>query len=95
MTEVTYTFRVERALREAFVAMAEEQDLTAAQILRRLMREAVEEYREAAAHENWTRGEIGAAMDNADSTDALRLSSDAVEKEWNLQKQEIRRRDDE
>jgi hypothetical protein len=95
MTEVTYTFRVERALREAFVAMAEEQDLTAAQILRRLMREAVDQYREAAAHEKWTRSEIGAAMDIADSPSAPRLSSAAVEDEWELHREEIKRRDDE
>lgn len=95
MTDVTYTFRVDRALKEAFVAMAQEQDLTAAQILRRLMREAVEDHRATAAHEEWMAREIEAAIHEADLADAPRLSNEAVEDDWERQREEINRRDSE
>ncbi|SHL51344.1 hypothetical protein SAMN05518668_101359 [Sphingobium sp. YR657] len=94
MTEVTYTFRLERELREAFVEMAEAQDMTAAQILRRMIRDAVDEHREALAHENWTRDEIGSAMNGADDADTSRLPPDAVENEWDRLKRKIRHHDD-
>jgi hypothetical protein len=45
MTEVTFTFRLDLALKAAFTAIAEDQDLSAAHLLRRMMREAVEDIR--------------------------------------------------
>ncbi|AEG50391.1 CopG-like domain-containing protein DNA-binding protein [Sphingobium chlorophenolicum L-1] len=82
MTEATFTFRVDSALKAAFNAMAEEQDMSAAQILRRMMREAVENHDEAAAHGRWQLREIGDAMHEADRTHGHRLSNDAIEAEW-------------
>jgi len=93
MTDVTYTFRVDRALKEAFVAMAEEQDLSAAQVLRKMMRDALEEHRQAAAHDRWTRRHIKASMHDADVPQTRRLAGEAVEGEWERMKEEIKRRD--
>jgi len=81
MTDVTLTFRLDSALKEAFIALADEQDLSAAQVLRRMMREAVEEYQEGAAHERWLRREIEDAMHEARPRGAS-MSNEAVEAEW-------------
>lgn len=82
MTDTSFTFRVDSTLKAAFNVMAEEQDLSAAQILRRMMREAVENHNEAAAHERWQRREIDDAMHEADRTRGHGLSNDALEAEW-------------
>lgn len=93
MTDVTFTFRVDSTLEEAFIAMAEEQDLSAAQILRKMMREAVEEHRQGVAHDRWVRREIKSGMREADLPQTPRLSGEAVEDEWQREKDEIKRRD--
>nr|WP_087573913.1 hypothetical protein [Sphingomonas sp. CDS-1] len=82
MTDATFTFRINSSLKAAFVAMAEEQDLSAAQILRRMMREAVENHNEAAAHERWQRREIDDAMHETDRTRGHGLPNGAIEAEW-------------
>ena len=91
MADVTLTFRIDVALKNAFAAMAEEQDLSAAQLLRRMMRTAVEEHQETASHERWQRREIEDAMHEADATQGLALPNDAVEQEWRQRKDEIAR----
>lgn len=90
MTEVTFTFRLDPALKAAFTTMAEEQDLSAAQVLRKLMRDAVEDHQESAAHERWQRREIGDAMREADATRGRNLSNEAIEDDWQRRKDEIR-----
>lgn len=90
MTEVTFTFRLDLALKAAFTAMAEDQDLSAAHLLRRMMREAVEEHQEAAAHEHWRLREIGDAMHEADATHGLNLPNAAIEEDWEQRKKDIR-----
>jgi len=82
MTDTTFIFQVDSALKAAFNAMAEEQDMSAEKILRRMMREAVENHDEAAAHGRWQLREIGDAMHEADRTHEHRLSNDAIEAEW-------------
>jgi hypothetical protein len=94
MTDTTLTFRVDCGLKIAFAAMAEEQDMSAAQMLRRLMRDAVEKHEESAAHERWQRREIGDAMQEADVTHGPNLSNDAVETEWQRRKADIGHDDD-
>jgi len=94
MTDVTLTFRLDRRLKEAFVAMAEEQDLSAAQILRKMMREAVEEHQEAAAHERWLQREIEDAMHETGKPRSASMSNEAVEAEWRRDRDEIATRGD-
>lgn len=94
MTDATFTLRLDAALKAAFTAMAEEQDLSGAQLLRRMMRDAVDDHQEAAAHERWQQREIGDAMFEADSLRVHGASNDAIEDEWIQRKAEVRRRDD-
>jgi len=91
MTGTTFTFRVDPTLKAAFTAMAEEQDLSAAHLLRRMMRDAVEDHDEAAAHERWQQREIDDAMHEADSLQLRGASAGAVESEWSKRKAEIGR----
>jgi len=94
MTDVTMTFRLDPILKKAFLAMAEEQDLSAAQILRKMMRGAVEEHQESAAHERWLRREIEDAMHETGKPRSASMSNEAVEAEWRRDRDEIARRDD-
>lgn len=94
MTDVTFTFRVDSHLKAAFVAIAEEQDLSAAQVLRRMMRQAVADHDEAAEHDRWQLREIADAMHEADVRPAPRLPSGEVDGEWEARKGEIGSNDD-
>ncbi|WP_454884477.1 hypothetical protein [Sphingomonas oryzagri] len=86
MTDVTMTFRIDPALKAAFAAMAGEQDLSAAQVLRQMMRDALEKHDESTAHERWQRREIDDAMHEADAAHGLDLSSAMIEEDWRLRK---------
>lgn len=94
MTDVTMTFRLDTVLKEAFLAMAKDQDLSAAQILRKMMRRAVEEHVEGAAHERWLRREIEDAMHETSTPRSASMSNEAVEAEWRRDRDEIAGRDD-
>jgi hypothetical protein len=94
MTDVTFTFRVDSALKEAFTAMAEKQDLSAAQLLRTMMREAVEKHRQAAAHERWLQREIEDAMHETGKPRSASMSNEAIEAEWRRDQDHIRCRDE-
>ncbi|MEH3102182.1 hypothetical protein [Sphingomonas adhaesiva] len=93
MTEVTFTFRLDAALKADFAAMADDQDLSAAQVLRRMMRDAVEDHREAAAHDRWQRREIDDAMHEADGTRSSNPSHDTVADDWRARKDAVARDD--
>lgn len=82
MPDVTFTFRVNAALKAAFNAMAEEMDMSGAQFLRRMMFEAVEIHNEARAQECWQRREIDDSMHEAVVTRGRGLPNEAVEDEW-------------
>ena len=86
MTDATFTFRVDEALKAAFIELAEARDLSAAQMLRAAMQEAVAVEREASAHDRWFRQQIEDAMHAADEPRTPRLSSEAIEQEWHDQK---------
>lgn len=91
MTETTFTFRLDRALKAAFTAIADEQDLSAAQLLRRMMRDAVEDHQEASAHERWQQREIGDAMREANVTGGMNVPNQAIKDDWQRRKDEIDR----
>lgn len=93
MTDATFTFRLERSLKVAFAAMAGQQDLSAAQLLRKMMREAVSRRQEEAAHEQWLQSEIGDAMRDDDQHSG-RLSNDMIDEQWRREKDEISGRDE-
>ena len=66
MADSTFTFRVDDDLKSAFAEAAKAQDRTAAQLLRVLMREAVERKRDAREHDAWFRAEVEKALREAD-----------------------------
>jgi predicted transcriptional regulator len=67
VAETTFTFRVDGELKEAFAQAAKKEDRTAAQLLRTLMREAVDGQRkEARDHDAWFRAEVEKALREAD-----------------------------
>ncbi|BBD02262.1 MULTISPECIES: ribbon-helix-helix protein, CopG family [Sphingobium] len=93
MSDVPFTFRVDEALIAAFTALAEARDMSAAQMLRTAMQEAVTSEREAAAHDRWFRRQVEDAMHAADEPRTPRLSSEVIEEEWRDQKARIDSRD--
>jgi hypothetical protein len=55
MSEATFTFLVDEALKTEFSTAAKARDLSGAQLLRDFMREFVQKQRETAAHDVWFR----------------------------------------
>jgi predicted transcriptional regulator len=88
ISDVTMTFRLDAALRTAFVAMADVQSLSAAQILRRMMRDAVEKHGQSVAHARWQQREVHDAMDEADATRGLAVPDETIAGDWRLRKTE-------
>lgn len=66
MPDGTYTFRVDEELKTAFIEVAAAQERTAAQLLRVLMRSAVQRWQDAQEHDAWVRREVALAVAEAD-----------------------------
>ncbi|ECG1392491.1 TPA_asm: hypothetical protein GNB58_005162 [Salmonella enterica subsp. houtenae serovar 45:g,z51:-] len=90
MTEATFTFRVDEALKSEFSQAAKAKDRTGAQLLRDYMRDFVRQQQEAAAHEAWFRREVQAGIDAADAGDVI--PADEVEAEAAAWRAETRRK---
>lgn len=67
MSEVTFTFRVDEALKSQFATAAKERDRTGAQLLRDFMREFVRQQEEAAEHDAWFRRQVQIGLDSANA----------------------------
>ncbi|WP_374450473.1 CopG family ribbon-helix-helix protein [Stella sp.] len=67
MTEATFTFRVDEALKAEFTQAAKAKDRTAAQLLRDFMRDFVQRQNEAAEYDAWFRREVEKARASADA----------------------------
>ena len=67
MSEATFTFRVDGALKNDFTSAAKARDRTGAQLLRDFMREFVQRQEEAADHDAWFRREVQAGIDSANA----------------------------
>ena len=65
MSETTFTFRVDPALKAAFSAAAKSRDRNAAQLLRDFMRDFVRQQQAVAEHDAWFRGQVQAGLDSA------------------------------
>ena len=64
MTEATFTFRVDGALKQEFTDLARQEDRTAAQLLRGFMREYVARQTEVAEHDKWFRAQVQAGLED-------------------------------
>ena len=67
MSEATFTFRVDAALKNDFSSAAKARDRTSAQLLRDFMREFVERQEDAAAHDAWFRRQVQIGIDSANA----------------------------
>lgn len=92
MADSTFTFRVDEELKEAFAAVAEQDERTAAQLLRVLMRQAVQRHQDATGHDRWFRAEVEQAVTEADDPEVQRVAHDQVRSSWQQQKEDLERR---
>lgn len=90
MTEATFTFRVDEALKSEFSQAAKAKDRSGAQLLRDYMRDFVRQQQEAAAHDAWFRREVQAGIDAADAGNVI--PADEVEAEAAAWQAETRRK---
>lgn len=90
MTEATFTFRVDEALKAEFTQAAKAKDRTAAQLLRDFMRDFVQRQNEAAEYDAWFRREVQMALDEAD--DGKLVPAAEVEADAAVWRAEMRRR---
>ena len=67
MSEATFTFRVDEALKSEFSTAAKARDRSGAQLLRDFMREFVQQQQEAAAHDAWFRRQVQIGLDSANA----------------------------
>ncbi len=92
MSQTTFTFRVDEELKGAFAEIAEAQDRSAAQLMRKLMRDAVEERQEAKEHDEWFRAEVRQALREADDPNAVWIPHEEVKARWLMRRSELLRR---
>ena len=67
MSEATFTFRVDEALKTEFSSAAKARDRSGAQLLRDFMREFVQQQQEVAAHDTWFRHQVQMGLDSANA----------------------------
>ena len=93
MADSTFTFRVDEELKAAFAEVAAAQEHTAAQLLRVLMRDAVQRWRESQEHDTWFRNEVEQGLREADDPGVDRVPHDRVVSSWRQQRAELERRE--
>lgn len=67
ISETTFTFRVDEALKSEFSTAAKNRDRNAAQLLRDFMRDFVRQQQEAAEHDAWFRRQVQIGLDSANA----------------------------
>jgi predicted transcriptional regulator len=92
MADSTFTFRVDEDLKAAFAKIAAAQEHTAAQLLRLLMRDAVQHWHESQQHDAWFRGEVEQAVREAADPTIERIPHDQVISSWRQQRADLERR---
>ena len=88
MSEATFTFRVDEALKTDFATAAKARDRTGAQLLRDFMRSFVQQQQDAAAHDTWFRDQVQIGIAAANAGDVL--SAEEVEAEAEAWRAETR-----
>jgi predicted transcriptional regulator len=90
MSESTFTFRVDEALKSEFSTAAKNRDRNAAQLLRDFMRDFVRQQQEAAEHDAWFRQQVLIGLDSANA--GKLIPSEEVEAEAEIWRAETRRK---
>ena len=90
MSEATFTFRVDEALKSEFSCAAKSRDRNAAQLLRDFMRDFVRQQQEAAEHDAWFRRQVQMGLDSANAGNLI--PSAEVEAKFAAKRAATRRR---
>ncbi len=90
MSETTFTFRVDEALKDQFTTAAKDRDRTVAQLLRDFMRDFVRQQEEVAEHDTWLRHQVQIGLDSANAGNLI--PADEVEAKFAAKRAATRRR---
>jgi predicted transcriptional regulator len=90
MSEATFTFRVDEALKTEFSTAAKARDRSGAQLLRDFMREFVQQQQEVAAHDAWFHRQVQIGLDSANA--GKLIPADEVEARFAAKRAATRRR---
>lgn len=90
MSESTFTFRVDEALKSEFSEAAKSRDRTGAQLLRDFMREFVRQQQESAEHDVWFQRQVQFGLDSANAGNLV--PADQVEARFAARRAATRRR---
>ena len=90
MSEATFTFRVDEALKSEFSKAAKSRDRNAAQLLRDFMRDFVRQQQEDAEHDAWFRRQVQIGLDSANAGNLI--PSAEVEAKFAAKRAATRRR---
>lgn len=90
MSEATFTFRVDEALKAEFSNAARNRDRNAAQLLRDFMRDFVRQQQEASEHDAWFRRQVQIGLDSANVGQLI--PADEVEAKFAAKRTATRRR---
>lgn len=90
MSEATFSFRVDEALKDEFTTAAKDRDRTGAQLLRDFMRGFVRQQQEAAEHDAWFRRQVQVGLDSANAGHLV--PAEEVEAEFASRRAETRRK---
>lgn len=90
MGDVTFTFRVDKALKTEFSNAAKARNRSAAQLLRDFMRDFVRQKEDTAAHDAWLRRQVQIGLDSANAGDVIPVAE--VEAEAAAWRAETRRK---
>lgn len=67
MTDATFTFRVDEALKTEFSSAAKSRDRNAAQLLRDFMRDFVRQQQDVAEHDAWFNRQVQIGLNSANA----------------------------
>ena len=67
MSDATFTFRVDDALKHQFIQVAKSRDRSGAQLLRDFMRDFVRQEQEAREHNVWFHRQVQVSLDSANT----------------------------
>jgi predicted transcriptional regulator len=84
MPETTFTFRVDRELKNRFTEAARVNDRPGSQLLRAFMRD----YVEPAEHDAWFRAEVEQSLQEADDPNVELVPNDEVLRKWKARRTE-------
>jgi predicted transcriptional regulator len=85
MPEATFTFRVDKGLKEAFTEAARAHDRPGSQLLRDFMREYVEH----AEHDAWFRSEVEQSLREAEDPKADLVPHEEVLRNWKARRAKL------